>query len=155
MGNKKALIICQSVHQGNTLKVAEAMAEVLGAEIKKPSEVNTEQFSEYDLIGFGSGIYNRTHHKSLLELVDRVETQSKVKSFIFSTATLPVKSTHKELREKLTAKGFDIVGELQCKGLMTHSFAKYCLGGLNKGRPNEEDLEKAKDFAIKMKEYLQ
>ncbi len=34
---------------------------------------------------------------------------------------------------------------------MDYSFAKYIFDGLNKGRPNEKDLNKAKDFAIKIK----
>ena len=52
----KTLIICESVHHGNTKKIADAMAAVLNAEIKKPAEIDVGKLGEYDLIGFGSGI---------------------------------------------------------------------------------------------------
>jgi hypothetical protein len=39
-----------------------------------------------------------------------------------------------------------IVDEFACKGFNTNSFMKY-LGGMNKGRPNAEDLRHAKEFA--------
>lgn len=53
---------------------------------------------------------------------------------------------HKKLKKKLSEKGFDIVKEFSCKGFDTFGMLKY-IGGINKNRPNEEDLEKAKIFA--------
>jgi len=35
----KTTIICKSIHQGNTLKVAKRMAKVLNAKIIEPHEV--------------------------------------------------------------------------------------------------------------------
>jgi flavodoxin len=52
----KTLIICESVHYGNTKKVADAMAETLAATVVKPGEVDAARLQDYDLIGFGSGI---------------------------------------------------------------------------------------------------
>jgi flavodoxin len=74
MSNKNVLIICQSIHHGNTLKVAKVLAEQLKAEIKKPSEVKSTDIKKYDLIGFGSGMYDRKHHISLFELVNNFES---------------------------------------------------------------------------------
>ena len=42
----------------------------MNAEIKKPGEVDVGKLGEYDLIGFGSGIYMGKMHKNLLKLVD-------------------------------------------------------------------------------------
>jgi len=53
---------------------------------------------------------------------------------------------HKDLRKSLSEKGFNIIGEFCCKGFMDYGFTKY-LGGLNKGRPNDQDLKKAQEFA--------
>ena len=61
---------------------------------------------------------------------------------------------HSPLREKLQSKGYVIVDEFQCKGFNTNSFMKY-LGGMNKGRPNAEDLQHAKEFAESLKQELQ
>ena len=67
------------------MKVAEAMAEILDTEVKKPAEINIEELTKYALIGFGSGIYNRKHHRSLFDLINKVEFQNSMKAFVFST----------------------------------------------------------------------
>ena len=53
---------------------------------------------------------------------------------------------HTPLREKLLSKGYMIVDEFNCLGFNTNSFLKY-FGGINKGRPNAEDLKDAEEFA--------
>jgi len=57
-----------------------------------------------------------------------------------------VKKDHALLREKLEEKGYRIVGEFSCKGYNTNSFLKF-VGAMNKGRPNQDDLENAQRFA--------
>jgi len=53
----KSLIACVSIHYGNTLKIAEAMAGVLEAEALSPRQALAKKLSDYDLIDLGSGIY--------------------------------------------------------------------------------------------------
>ena len=57
------------------------------------------------------------------------------------------------LREKLQSKGYLIVDEFTCLGFNTNSFMKY-LGGMNKGRPNAQDLKQAEEFAQNLKKNL-
>jgi flavodoxin len=148
MSAAKILIIVESIHHGNTMKVAKAMSEELNAVVKKPAEVKGGGLDSYDLIGFGSGIYNRKHHISLFKLIDSMKAQRKKKAFIFSTATIRYKGMHDQLRHALVSKGFDIVGEFICKGFVDHSFIRYIFfGGLNRGRPDEKDLKDAREFA--------
>ena len=149
---QKTLIIYQSIHRGNTAKIAKVMAEQLNADIKKPSEVKPDDIDKYDLIGFGSGIYNRKHHISLFKLLEAIQLQKNKKAFIFSTASISYKKElHKSLRQELLLKGFDIVDEFICRGFMYYSFTKL-FGGINKNRPNDEDLAKAKKFAISVRD---
>jgi flavodoxin len=61
-----------------------------------------------------------------------------------------VAKDHSKLREKLQSKGYLIVDEFACKGFNTNSFLKY-IGGMNKGRPNAEDLKNAEEFAENLK----
>jgi len=150
--DKRTLIICKSTHHGNTMKVAKSMAEEINAKIIDPSDFNKDMITDYDVIGFGSGIYGGEHHKSLLDLAEKLEIQKNKKAFIFSTSTIRMAAMHKTLRDKLLKKEFEIIGEFFCKGFMNYSFSKYLFGGLNKGRPNKKDLEKAQDFAKKMRE---
>ena len=146
----KALLVIVSYHHGNTEKVARAIAEVLEAPIRSPQEIRPEEINGYDMIGFGSGIYDSMHHKALLDLTERLPTVEGKKTFLFSTSAIvnddKVSKDHSALRSKLQQKGYKIVDEFACKGFNTNSFLKY-FGGLNKGRPNKEDLELAEDFA--------
>jgi flavodoxin len=149
----RSLLVVISVHHNSTGKIADAMAKVLDAQIKKPQQVSHEELIEYDLIGFGSGIYDATHHAALQNLASKLPQVSNKKAFIFSTSGVSwaskVVKDHSELRNKLESKGYSIVDEFQCKGFNTNSFLKY-FGGMNKGRPNAEDLKHAEDFATNL-----
>lgn len=144
----KTLIIYFSIHHQNTEKIAKATAEVLGAELVKNPEVKAEKILNYDLIGFGSGIYFWRHHRSLLNLVKNLPAMKGKSAFIFSTsgAKYAKKLIHCSLRKLLIKKGFKIIGEFNCPGFDTFGPFKF-FGGFNKGRPNEKDLEAAKKFA--------
>jgi len=143
----KSLIVLYSYHHNNTEKIANVFAKVLHAEIKKPQQVKPEELQEYDLVGFGSGIYGEKHHKEVLELVDKLPQVTNKKAFIFSTSALIDNATkHKTLKKKLELKGYLIIDEFSCKGFNTNSFMKF-FGGMNKGRPNTKDLKHAEEFA--------
>lgn len=141
----KTLIIYKSVHQMNTEKVAKAMAEAINADLRKVEEVTPAMLAEYDLIGFGSGIYYGKHHKALLDFVAGLPQQGKA-AFVFSTSGGAMKIMHRELRAALGEKGFSIKGEFTCPGFETFGVFKL-IGGFRKGRPNAKDLEKARAFA--------
>ncbi len=144
------LIIYKSVHHGNTKKVAEAITEVLGAKMSEPDDIkNPGVVREYDLVGFGSGIHGSKHHKDLLTFVDNLPSSGNKRAFIFSTSGAGVKKAaeyHRTLRKKLLEKGLPVIGEFACKGFITWGPFKL-IRGLNKGRPDKEDLENARKFA--------
>jgi len=50
-------------------------------------------------------------------------------------------------------KGFDVIKEFSCKGFDTVGPFKF-IGGISKGRPNEKDLENAKNFARSLKDKI-
>ena len=139
----KSMLILFSYHHKNTEKIAKIFAKVLDAQIKTPHQINPEELHEYSLIGFGSGIYGAKHHELLLDLADKLPQVTNRNAFIFSTSAImgktKVAEDHSLLREKLQSKGYTIVDEFACKGFNTNSFMKY-FGGMNKGRPNVEDL---------------
>ncbi|MCL0065494.1 flavodoxin family protein [Dehalococcoidia bacterium] len=146
----RTLIVYASIHHRNTEKVAKAIGGILDAELVKPQQADITALPQYDLIGFGSGIYYGKHHKSLLGLVDKLPPLNNRKAFIFHTSGLrkmPVfHAFDKALRRKLAEKGFDIVGEFSCPGFDTYGPFEL-IGGIRKGRPNKKDLEKAETFA--------
>ena len=153
----KTLIICKSIHHKNTEKIANVFAKVLDAQIETPEHIDPEALQEYGLIGFGSGIYGTKHHESVLKLAHRLPPVTDKQAFIFSTSGILTKkkaaNDHSALRGILESKSYMIVDEFSCLGFNTNSFLKY-LGGMNKGRPNVEDLERAREFASNLKQNV-
>jgi flavodoxin len=147
----KSLIIYKSLHKGNTEKIAKRMGKILGADLLETEELNLKKIGKYDLIGFGSGIYFSKHHKSLLNLVDKLPSLKSKKVFVFSTSGIIKQVFHRKLKKKLEEKGAMIVDEFFCKGFDKYGFLRL-IGGINKGRPNEDDLKRAEDFARELKE---
>lgn len=149
----KSLIVLHSYHHNNTLKVAEAFAKEIGSDIKSSLSIKESELLEYDLIGFGSGIDSGKHYRELLEFVKTVPNVNMKECYIFSTSAVQgekkVFDDHSSLRDILQLKGYIVLGEFSCKGFNTNSFLKY-IGGMNKKRPNIEDIKNAERFALKI-----
>jgi len=140
------LIIYHSEHHGNTKKIAKAMAEKINADILKAADVNLNKFEEYDIVGFGSGVYNGKLHKELSEILSKLPQQDDKKGFIFSTTGSKTYSSmaHERFRPMLEEKSFEIIGEFSCLGFDTALTKE----GINKGRPNKQDIKDAEDFIV-------
>lgn len=142
----KVLIVYKSVHHENTKKIAEAIADILDADLKDPKDV--EDVSKYDVIGFGSGIYFTNFHSRLLEFIEDLEVEDK-KAFIFSTSGFPniplINNFNSKVKEKLEKGGFEVLDSFNCRGFDNYGPFKI-IGGINSERPNENDLEDAKKF---------
>lgn len=139
------LIICKSMTKHkNTEKVAKAIAEVMGAKLVQPEDVDIVSLANYDLIGFGSGIYGRNHHKTIRSLVNNIPANNK-NAFVFSTSQhsegfFGTKNTH--LVDTLKKKGWNVKGSFWCGGETRGIFkTRY------QGHPDAKDLEDARAFA--------
>ena len=107
--------------------------------------------------GFGAGIDSGKHYKVLLDFADTLPQVTNKNAYIFSTAGLTGeekrRNDHSVLREILESKGYWIVDEFQCRGFNTNGFLRF-VGGMNKGRPNTEDLKQAEAFALNLKQNM-
>jgi flavodoxin len=149
----KTLIVYHSMHHQNTKMIAEVMAKILQADLVEVDKVDENTIANYDLIGFGSGIYFWKHHQTLINLVKQLAKVSGIKAFVFSTSgkdnsDLKYKF-HNLLKNELKIKGFELVSEFNCPGFDTWGPFKI-IGGFNKGRPNDFDLHRAEEFAKKL-----
>jgi flavodoxin len=151
----KKILIYFSYHHKNTEKIAQTIASALDTELNTPLGIDPTMLSKYALVGFGSGIYFGKHHKTLLNLVDKLPQANDQKAYIISTSGQEGRSEkfHKPLREKLLAKGYSIIGEFNCPGYDTYALTKL-VGGIKKGHPNQRDLEKATAFAMELKQKI-
>jgi flavodoxin len=145
------LIVYALIHHQNTEKVGKVMAEELGADLVPVSQAQPTTLTAYDLIGFGSGIYGSKFHKTLLQFIEALPTVTGKRAFVFSTSGGGKIENHAAFKELLENRGFSIVGDFLCKGWATWGPLKL-FGGINKGRPNEKDLEEARIFAQGLKE---
>jgi flavodoxin len=152
----KSLIVCVSTSHGNTRRVADRIAEVLNAEVAEPEAVDPEALGDYDLVGFGSGIYYNKVHPRLSGLVGRLPRVDQVAAFTFFTsgaADVPRVGFSEPLSRQLTSKGFTVLDSFCCRGLYTIGPFRF-IGGVNKGRPNEADLDRAAGFALRLREHV-
>ncbi len=134
--------------------ISKNSANIINAKIVKVDDANPEDLAEYDLIGFGSGIYNYKHHKDLIEFIKNMPSMNDVKVFIFSTSGNFRERHHNLIKEKLNEKGCKIIGEFTCFGefrplefnLNVNGPLAFIFGK-NKGHPDNNDLENAQKFA--------
>jgi flavodoxin len=160
-GEGGALILLASSSGHSTSRIGEAIANRLGAAVASPERVDPDDLGKYSLVGFGSGIFDQAHHESILAFAERLPYRPDRKVFIFSTSGVSrrfaldhgIDDPHDALRGRLMAKGCVVVGEFNCVGFNDNSFLKL-FGGMNKGRPNREDLALARAFADRLEESL-
>jgi flavodoxin len=152
----KTLIIYASTHHGNTEGVAQEIGSVLNAKTVKFFEVSREDIEAADLIGLGSGIYFTNFHKGLLDLVKNLPEIKGKKVFLFSTSGMKGNNifnrSHDKFKKALKDKDAEVVGEFNCPGYDTYSILKF-IGGINRGRPDQKDVDRARRFAQSLKEY--
>jgi flavodoxin len=152
----KSLIVCSSKSHGNTRRVADRMAEVLDAEVVSPESVNPATIREYDLVGFGSGIYYMTVDARLRKLICRTPAVDHIRAFTFFTSgarEVPLLGYNKPVRKQLESKGFEVIGSFSCRGFDTVGPFGF-IGGINRGRPNDHDLDRAAKFAARLRENV-
>lgn len=141
----KLLAIVHSTHIGNTMQIAEAMAEVAPLTIAPFEDADKYNLLQYDAVGFGGGINAGSQDNKLLEYVKKLKEVPKY-SFVFSTsATGKSRKYNAKLIKLLESKGSKVLGSFGCKGLCKF-FIFALVGGVNKGRPNTDDFDAAQSF---------
>ncbi|MDD4866913.1 MAG: flavodoxin family protein, partial [Mycobacterium sp.] len=149
----KSLVVCVSTSHGNTRRVADRMAEVLGGETVEPESLDPEKVCDYDLVGFGSGIYYMAMDSRLRQSIRRLPHVDGIRAFTFFTSgarEFPLLDYTKPIRKMLEQKGFEVIGSFSCRGFDTVGPFGF-IGGINRGRPDDRDLHRAAAFA----EHLQ
>ncbi len=150
----ESIIIYFSYHRGNTSKIAHIIARELHSDLVKFRDIYVKELLLYDIIGLGSGIYNGKPHRSLYNLIDKLDDRFKDKYFfLFCTSRKNKKSYLTELSEKIKSKGFNYLGKFQTFGEYDKGIFKL-FGGINRGRPNIQDFDDAVKFTKKIKEGL-
>ena len=119
---------------GNTRKVAEAMAEAIGAEAKS---IDFPLEEKVDVLFLGNSVYAANMDKEVKEFV--TANKDKIGKLVnVSTAAL-IEGTYGRMSKLCKELGIGIdEREFHCKGEFKF---------MHKGRPDEQDLADAKAFA--------
>lgn len=138
----KTAIVYASVHHGNTKKIVDEIAKNEELDLIDATQIKEKNLSEYDLIGFASGIYFGKFHQSVLDFASVNEIEDKK---VFLIYTYGGSEAYKSIEPIIESKGAEIVGKFSCKGYDTFGPFKL-IGGVAKGHPNDMDLVAAVDF---------
>lgn len=122
---------------GNTKKVAEAMASELKTEAVSVKSLDKP---EKTFLFLGSGFYGGSPGKEMMDFIEKNDF-SGLSVALFGTSGSGEGKEVLLMEQAFRNKGVSIRGKLFCRG-------KFLL--FNRGRPSEEDLKKAREFARKM-----
>lgn len=140
----KIAIIYVSSHHGNTKKVIDAMAEVENIDLYKISKAKITDFSDYDAIGFASGVYYHKLHNDIEILASEIDLTGK-KVFTVYTCGINYINYAREIQKTIKSQNCEFAGGFSCRGYDTFSFFEK-IGGIAKNHPNEKDLKNAREF---------
>ena len=140
----KTAIIYYSKHHENTKKVIDAICKGNDITLIDATKTENANLSEYDLIGFASGIYYSKFHKSVLKFAENNLPKDK-KVFFVCTYGVKKDGYTNAIKEIVLKKSADIVGEFGCLGFNTFGPFKL-IGGLAKGHPDRTDYNDSIKF---------
>ncbi len=120
---------------GNTKKVAEAIAKAAGVKEGDCSEAISETV---DLLFLGGSVYGFGLDENTKKYIESLNPSYVKNVTLFGTSAI-VKSGNGEMAKLLAQKGINVIDKnFYCRGKFTM---------MHKGRPNQDDLNKAATFA--------
>ena len=140
----KAAIVYYSKHHGNTKKLLDAIAQEYDVELIDVSNTKAFDLSEYEVIGFASGIYYGNMHKLVLQCAKKNLPLNKKVFFIYTCGNINKKYMN-AIKSIVQEKYAEILGEYECFGFDTFGPFKL-LGGIKKGHPTVEEINRAVEF---------
>ena len=114
----KTAIVYYSRHHQNTKKLLDAVAETGDVTLIDATQHSAFDLSEFDLIGFASGIYYNRFSEKVLEFAgDNLPSDKKV--FFVYTCGIMLRSYTNAIRAVANEKNADVVGVYGCPGFDT------------------------------------
>ena len=140
----KTAIVYYSQHHGNTKKLLDAIAECGDVTLFDITKGMPDSLEEYDIIGFASGIYFQKFKDTVLKCAKEKLPKGK-KVFLIYTYGAKRDGQTKGMKAIIEEKECTFLGEYGSFGFDTFGPFKL-IGGIAKGRPNEEDIAGAVEF---------
>ena len=144
----KSLLIYASQHHGNTEKLVRYLAAQYDLTLVNAQETTQVDMEDYDLIGFASGIDFGRLYPSVSALAEQLPSGKAV--YVMYTCARDQERYGKEIQKLAEKKGSRYLGKYACKGYNTYGPWKM-IGGMNKGHPDEKELQAACVFYEQMR----
>ena len=145
----KIAIVYYSQHHGNTKKLLDAISELGDVTLIDATQIKCADLSDYDMVGFASGIYFQKFHKTVIEFASCNLPEDK-SVFLIYTCGFKRPVYTKCMKEVIRQKRAKLIGSYGCLGYDTFGPFKL-VGGIAKGRPNVYDVQRAVAFFEKMR----
>ncbi len=132
--------VVYSSRRGSTAKVARAIAEVFGAEAKRPAELMPQDLKDLDLLFVGSGVYFSQMEEDLENLLRNIPAGGAKAAAAFCTYQHYNLGTVQHIADMLASRDIPVVAKFCCHGRFFF---------LKRRHPDENDLQNAREFAKK------
>jgi flavodoxin len=139
----KVAIAYYSQHHGNTKKLLDAIKELGDIKLINVVECKEADLSDYDIIGFASGIYYSKFSEAVMKFAQK-NLPSKKRVFLINTYGVKGDYT-KGMKQIIAEKSCQLLGTYGCRGFDTFGPLKL-VGGIAKGHPDENDVKGAIEF---------
>ena len=138
---EKICIVYDSMHNMNTEKLVLSLKENYNdVDIIKVNNFDINAIDNYTKIGLASGIYWGRFSKNIEELLDKILDSDVKNLFFIYTSGIGKVRYEKKLIKRLEEKNKICLGIFSCKGFDKYGPFKL-IGGINKGKPNEKDIQ--------------
>lgn len=141
----RTAIAYYSQHHENTKRLIDAIAEadsdIMVIDVTKKHEVD---LSDYDRIGFASGIYYSKFAQPILNFAS-VNLLREKEVFYIATCGSPRKNYFDSIGNIAKKRACKEIGRYLCKGFDTFGPFKM-VGGIAKGHPTDEEIKEAVEF---------
>jgi len=144
----KVAIAYYSQHHGNTKKLLDAIKELGDIKLINVVECEAADLSDYDIIGFASGIYYGKFSKTVIEFAKN-NLPNKKRVFLIHTYGSKRKKYTEKMKQIIAEKSCQLLGTYGCRGFDTFGPFKL-IGGIAKRHPDENDVMGAKEFFRKI-----
>jgi flavodoxin/Pyruvate/2-oxoacid:ferredoxin oxidoreductase delta subunit len=143
---------------GQTLKIAEAMAEGLrerkhNVKILAMQKARPADIQKCDLLGVGSPCFESQAPAPVLDWIGQWPVLSDKPVFVFATSGGAPGRVLYDLTGKLRGRGARVIGGFMSRGTVHHPAP--CLIGRLPNRPNAEDMTQARTFAYAVDKHIQ
>ena len=141
----KTLILYRSPHHGNTKKLLDAIQKAFPDVVLAKAGEDAFNASQFDTIGIASGVYAGKLHTRVRKALKTINGDGRKAFAIYTCGDKAGGKYGERYLALLREQGFQPCGFYWCPGFDTVGPLRF-FGGVNKGRPNAEEINGAAAF---------